>query len=90
MAPHLTPMSVRDVASQAGVQPGTIRQWRFRGYITPIGGTPRFPLFDTAAVLAVCGRHGCTRPLCTAAAAEGDARRNVITAMFNPSTVNAA
>jgi predicted site-specific integrase-resolvase len=33
------------VAEYAGVDPGTVRQWRRRGHLTPVGGTERHPLY---------------------------------------------
>lgn len=36
-----------DLAALAvGVKPGTLRVWRFRGLLTPAGGTPRRPLYN--------------------------------------------
>lgn len=32
-------------ALAVGVKPGTLRVWRFRGLLTPSGGTPRRPLY---------------------------------------------
>lgn len=82
MAMDFPQMTAADVAALAGVRPGTIRQWRHRGYITPVGGSDRFPLYDTGAVLATCARRGCTRQLCITAAAEGDTQSNFIHALF--------
>lgn len=79
-------MTASDAASLAGVRPGTIRNWRYLGYITPVGGSARYPLYDIGTVLATCGRRGCTRDLCTAAAAEGDLEDVVLRGML----VNAA
>ena len=31
--------------------PGTIRNWRYLGLLTPIGGTPRRPLYNLADIL---------------------------------------
>ena len=87
MAPNFPLMTASDVASLAGVRPGTIRQWRHRGYITPTGGgTGRFPLYDVGAVLATCGRRGCIRELCAAAAANVDLEDVLLRGML----VNAA
>jgi hypothetical protein len=86
MAMDFPLMTASDVASLAGVRPGTIRQWRHRGYITPVGGSDRYPLYDTGAVLATCGRRGCTRQLCATAAAQGDLQDVFVNAML----VNAA
>lgn len=55
-------------------------------HVTPVGGSARYPLYDIGTVLATCGRRGCTRDLCTAAAAEGDLEDVVLRGML----VNAA
>jgi len=39
-------------ALAAGVQPSTIRDWRRRGLIKPVGGTDRRPLYAVADVHA--------------------------------------
>ncbi|MGW8703359.1 MerR family transcriptional regulator [Streptomyces eurythermus] len=42
-----------DVAAIAtGVKPATIRDWRRRGLLTPVGGTPRRPLYALEDVYA--------------------------------------
>lgn len=86
MASNFPLMTASDAASLAGVRPGTIRKWRHLGYIAPVGGSARYPLYDTGAVLATCGRRGCTRQLCATAAVEGDLQDVFVNAML----VNAA
>ena len=82
MAPFFPPVTTREAALLAGVQPDTIRQWRHRNHIAPIGGTARHPLYEAAQVLKTCGARGCTKTLCVAAAAGGDPRRNVVDALL--------
>lgn len=44
-------------ACYARVRPGTLRQWRRRGRITPCGGTARHPLYSLADLdRALAGR----------------------------------
>lgn len=87
MAPNFPLMTASDAASLAGVRPGTIRKWRHLGYITPAAGAAsRYPLYDVGTVLATCGRRGCTRKLCAAAAAEHDLEDVLLRGML----VNAA
>ncbi|WP_457541886.1 hypothetical protein [Streptomyces filamentosus] len=52
MATYFPPLTAAEAALLAGVLPATIRQWRHRGFLTPVGGTTRAPLYDGRAVLA--------------------------------------
>jgi len=49
---YYPPLPAPLAAALVGVQPDTIRQWRRRGLIRPVGGTPRKPLYLAADVLA--------------------------------------
>lgn len=53
MARYFPPLTVPLAAALVGVQPGTIRQWRHRGYLKPVGGTARHPLYAAADVIRV-------------------------------------
>jgi DNA-binding transcriptional MerR regulator len=56
-----------DLAALAlGVKPGTLRVWRYRGLIQPIGGTPRRPLYSIADLRAA---QAADKPRITAKAA---------------------
>ncbi|NUP37021.1 MAG: MerR family transcriptional regulator [Streptomyces sp.] len=39
-------------AALVGVSTATLRDWRRRGLLAPVGGTPRRPLYAAADVLA--------------------------------------
>lgn len=39
-------------AVAVGVKPGTLRVWRHRGLITPVGGTARHPHYALADLIA--------------------------------------
>nr|AFI44025.1 regulatory protein MerR [Streptomyces sp. FR1] len=57
-----------DLAALAtGVQPATIRDWRRRGLIKPVGGTPRRPLYALADLHAAKQAPKPRRQLQTAA-----------------------
>lgn len=81
MPAYFPPLTAREAALLAGVQPDTIRKWRQRGFIAPVAGTDRHPLYEALDVLSVCGTRGCTKPLCAAAIADGDPRSNVLDAL---------
>ncbi|MFG3180068.1 MerR family transcriptional regulator [[Kitasatospora] papulosa] len=52
MAAYFPPLTAREAALLAGVQPATIRDWRRRGLIEPTrGSTPHRPLYLAADVL---------------------------------------
>ena len=51
MAYH-PPIPAPLAAALAGVSPATVRDWRRRGILAPVGGTERKPLYAAADVLA--------------------------------------
>lgn len=62
MAPYFPPLSSREAALLAGVQPATIRDWRRRGLIEPTrGSTPHRPLYLAADILTAAGAPKTTR-----------------------------
>jgi DNA-binding transcriptional MerR regulator len=52
-----------DLAALAtGVKPATIRDWRRRGLLHPVGGTPRRPLYALEDLYAAKQAPKTTRP----------------------------
>ena len=45
-------LTTREAAFVLGLKGATIRDWRRRGLITPVGGTPRHPIWSTEQLRA--------------------------------------
>lgn len=63
MAPYFPPLTTREAALLAGVQPATIRDWCRRGLLTPVtGSTPRRPLFHGPQIVDAIQAPKTSRP----------------------------
>lgn len=67
MGTYHPPLTAPLAAALAGINPATLRDWRRRGLLAPVGGTPRRPLYAAADVIAAAQAPKTRRDLTQAA-----------------------